>query len=115
MYPVKGRYGMQTFHEFLHSDDRTKPLLPDLNKATRKIVRGQQANASRSTTIIPSHQRLMIVLARAGARGLTRSELSGLVDLEGDTLNDLLTALIKSGEIAVSQGSDGKRVYRRLV
>ena len=108
---------MQSFLEFLHGDGWRKPLLPDVNKATRKIVRkGQQANDKcRSTTTIPAHQQLMLVLARAGARGLARAEISGLVDLDGQVLEDLLAALVRSGEIAMSQGKDGQRVYKRLI
>ncbi len=107
---------MMTFTEFLHGDNWKKPLLPDLTKATRKIVRdNQQANDKlRSTTTIPSHQMLMIALARAGARGLTRVELGGLLDLDGQVLEDLLAALVRAAEISVSQ-TNGQRVYRRLV
>ena len=102
-----------TFQEFLHSDNWKKPLLPDLNKATRKIAqRGQQAKVS--TTTIPAHQKLMMALGRAGARGLARSEISGLVNLDGKTLEDLLAALVRGGEIGVFQ-VNGQRVYRRLV
>jgi len=108
---------MISFLEFLHGDGWQKPLLPDLTKAMTRIVRStQHANDKlRGTTTIPSHQQLMLVLARAGARGLSRAEISGLVDLESDTLNDLLDALMRSGELALSQRTDGQRVYRRLL
>ena len=108
---------MITFSEFLHGDHWTKPLLPDLSKATARIVRkGQHANDKlRSTITIPSHQQLMLVLARAGARGLTRVEIAGLVDLDGQVLEELLAALVRSAEIAMTPTNDGQRVYRRLV
>jgi hypothetical protein len=107
---------MQTFLEFLHGDNWKKPLLPDDSKVIRKIVRsGQQAiDTSGSTTTIPSHQLLMLALAQAGQRGLCRAEISGLVDLDGQVLDELLSALTKSGELAVSQ-MYGQRVYRRLL
>lgn len=104
---------MISFQEFLHGDNWKKPLLPDLTKATAKIVRkGQQANDElRSTTTIPSHQKLMMALARAGTRGLTRVELGSLLDLDGQVLEDLLAALVRAAEISVSQRTDGQRVY----
>ena len=106
---------MMTFMEFLHGDDWTRPLLPDLNKAMRKIVRSGQATGTvDSTTTFPPHQHLLLLLSRVGARGLSRAEISKLVDLDRDTLNDLLAALVGSAEIAVSQTSDGRRVYRLL-
>ena len=56
----------------------------------------------------------MMALAKAGSRGLTRAEISGLVDLDGRVLDDLLSALVRSAEVAISQGNDGRRVYRLL-
>ncbi len=104
---------MQTFLEFLHGDGWTKPLLPDLDKAIRKIVRDNQQDASQSWQAAPPHQKLMLALARAGARGLTRVEIAGLVDLDGQVLEQLLAALVRSAEISVST-IDGQRVYRLL-
>jgi len=106
---------MISFLEFLHGDTWIKPLLPDVDKAVRKIVRSGQQDASQSWQTAPPHQLLMIALARAGQRGLSRAEISGLVDLESDTLDDLLDALVRSAEIGVSQRTDGQRVYRRLI
>jgi hypothetical protein len=106
---------MITFAEFLHGDNWTKPILPDLTKAMTRIIRSGQASGTvDSTTAIPSHQRLMMALAKAGSRGLTRAEISGLVDLDGRVLDDLLSALVRSAEVAISQGNDGRRVYRLL-
>ena len=103
---------MQTFREFLHSNDWKKPLLPDLTKAMRKVVRsGQVGGTVASTTTIPSHQQLMLVLGQAGARGLSRREITGLVDVDGKVLEDLLSALVRSAEIGVYQRNDGQRVY----
>ncbi len=104
---------MMTFLEFLHGDNWKKPLLPDLTKATRKIVRDtQQAKDKLCGTItIPSHQMLVMALARAGTRGLSRAELGSLVDLDGQVLEDLLAALVRAAEISVSQ-TNGQRVYR---
>ncbi len=104
---------MITFSEFLHGDNWKKPLLPDLTKAMARVIRSGQASGTvDSTTTIPSHQELMIALARAGQRGLSRSEISGLVDLDGKVLEDLLAALVRSGELALFQRNDGQRVYR---
>jgi len=110
---------MQTFIEFLHASGWQKPLLPDLTKAMTRIIRkGQQGFPDwdwRTAQIAPPHHKLMLVLARAGTRGLSRAELSGLIDLEGETLDDLLAALVRSGEVGVSTTTDGRRVYRRLI
>jgi DNA-binding MarR family transcriptional regulator len=70
--------------------------------------------AWRSTTTVPSHQRLMQVLAAAGGAGLTRAEIGGLIDLDNGTLDDLLNALIRGGEVAMSHTKDGRRIYCRL-
>ena len=106
---------MQTFQEFLHGDNWTKPLLPDLTKAMVRIVRDNQhaQDKLRSTTTIPSHQKLMMALAQAGRRGLSRAEITGLVDLDSGTLNDLLDALVRAAEISVFTIS-GHRVYRAI-
>jgi hypothetical protein len=108
---------MISFQEFLHGDGWTHPLLPNLTKATAKIVRdGVNANRKlRGTITIPSHQSLMLALAKAGTRGVTHEELVGLVDLDREVLGQLLTALIGSGEVALQQTRDGRHVYRRLV
>jgi hypothetical protein len=107
---------MITFQEFLHSDNWKKPLLPDLTKAMARIVRsGQQGYPDgnwRTAQIAPPHQKLMLALARAGQRGLTRVEIAGLVDLDGKVLEELLAALVRSGEIGLFQ-VNGQRVYRR--
>lgn len=71
--------------------------------------------AWRSTTKIPSHQRLMQALAAAGPTGMTLTNISGLVGLEYETLTDLLDALTRAGEITVSQTRDGQRLYRRVI
>jgi DNA-binding MarR family transcriptional regulator len=71
--------------------------------------------AWRSTIKIPSHQRLMQALAAAGPTGMTLADISGLADLEYQTLTDLLDALTRAGEITVSQTRDGQRSYRRVL
>ncbi len=110
---------MQTFVEFLHGDHWNRPLLPDDRKATARVVRSGQAGggvpAWRSTVTIPSHQRLMQVLGAAGPQGVSHADLAAQIDLDGGTLNDLLNALIRGGEVAMSQTKDGQRVYRRLI
>ena len=110
---------MQTFLEFLHGDGWKKPLLPADDKVTATVVRSGQGGGSvptwRSTTTIPSHQRLMLVLAAAGPLGISHKDLAAQIDLDGGTLNDLLSALVRSGEIAVTQTKDGHRVYKRLL
>ena len=110
---------MQSFLEFLHGDGWKKPLLPDNRKVTARVVRSAQEKGSvptwRSTITIPSHQRLMMVLRAAGPQGIGHSDLAAQIQLDGDLLNDLLAALARSGEIAVSQTQDGRRVYRRLI
>jgi hypothetical protein len=106
-----------SFQEFLHGDGWTKPLQPDLDKAIRKVVRdNQQANAKlRGATVIPDHQKLMLALAQAGQRGLTRAEIGGLVDLDAKVLEELLAALVRSTEIGIVQRTDGQRVFRRQI
>jgi DNA-binding MarR family transcriptional regulator len=112
---------MTSFREFLHGDNWKKPLLPDLTKAMVRITQSGQGGSKypdsywRTAQIAPPHQKLMMALARAGARGLTRGEITGLVDLDSGTLNDVVNALVRSGELEVSQGTDGQRVYRRLI
>ena len=64
---------------------------------------------------MPSHQLLMMVLAGAGPQGMTHADIAGMLNLDSATLDDLLDALAKSGEIAVSRTADGRRVYRRLI
>jgi len=65
--------------------------------------------------IVPPHQKLMLALARAGKRGLSRGEIAGLVALENDTLDELLAALVNCGELSLSNTTDGRRVFRRLI
>lgn len=64
---------------------------------------------------LPSHQRLMVALGWAGREGMTHSEIASLVDLSPKTLQALLNALARSGEVSVFQRTDGTRVYRRLL
>ena len=122
---------MQTFFEFLHGDGWKKPLLPANNNAvTARIIRsGQQGNtrsdlgtfpdgqtnAWHSTTKMPSHQRLMLILSGAGPQGMTHADIASMLNLDAKVLDDLLDALARAGEIAVSQTKDGRRVYRRLI
>ena len=109
---------MMTFSEFLHSNNWKKPLLPRDDKVVRKIIRSGQVGGGvsdwRTAQIAPPHQKLMMALARAGARGLSRSEITGLVDLDGQVLEELLAALVRSSEISVYQTQNGQRVYWHL-
>ena len=79
---------MQSFLEFLHGDNWTKPLLPDDSKVMRRIVRSGQEKGGvptwRSTTTIPAHQRLMMVLWAAGPQGISHTDLAAQIDLDGD-------------------------------
>ena len=59
---------MITFRGFLHGDNWKKPLLPDLTKATGKIIRSGQQGAVADWQAAPPHQKLMMALARAGQR-----------------------------------------------
>jgi hypothetical protein len=63
---------------------------------------------------LPAHQRLMLLVGWAGRLGMSRGEIGSMVDLPADTLDDLLDALVRSGEIALSV-ERGYRVYRRLM
>jgi len=94
---------MQTFLEFLHSGQQG--AFPDWS----------MARDWRTVQAAPPHQKMMLALARAGARGLSRAEIAGLVDLDSDTLNELLNALVRGGELAMFTTTDGRRVYRRLL
>jgi len=115
MYPAGINTDMMTFQEFLHSHDWKKPLFPRDDKVVRKIIRSGQQDASRTWQTAPPHQLLMLALGRAGQRGLSRAEISGLVALDNQTLDELLDALVRSTEIGVAQRQDGQRVYRRLL
>jgi len=72
------------------------------------------ARDRKTVQIAPPHQALMLALARAGQRGLSYEDICGLVDLDTQLLAQLLTALVRSGEIALVRTSNG-HVYRRLI
>ncbi|MGO8751957.1 MAG: hypothetical protein ACLQNE_38935 [Thermoguttaceae bacterium] len=63
---------------------------------------------------LPAHQRLMLLLGWAGRLGMHRGEIGTLVDLPAETLDGLLDALVRSGELSLSV-ERGFRVYRRLL
>lgn len=115
---------MQTFLEFLHGDGWERPLTTpteyeDLAKIAGSDHRGAfpdwQRDAWRATITLSPSQRLMLILAGAGQQGVPHGDLSAMLKLDGDTLNDLLGALVRGGEISVSTTRDGHRLYRRLI
>ena len=46
---------------------------------------------------------------------MTHADIASMLNLDAKVLDDLLNALARAGEIAVSQTKDGRRVYRRLI
>jgi DNA-binding IclR family transcriptional regulator len=63
---------------------------------------------------LPAHQRLMLLLGWAGRLGMHRGEIGSMVDLPADTLDGLLDALVRSGELSLTN-ERGYRIYRRLL
>jgi hypothetical protein len=60
---------------------------------------------------VPDATTLALVIARAGAPGVSRDDLRRLTQLTPDTLEDLLAALMSAGQVvAVKVG--GRLVYR---
>jgi hypothetical protein len=52
-----------------------------------------------------------MAIKMAGAEGITRRELGGLFDMDGELLNRLLAAFVGIGQIVASQ-EDGTLVFR---
>ena len=63
---------------------------------------------------VPDHQKVMLLLGWAGRLGMHRGEIGSLVDLPAETLDGLLYALVRSGEVSLTN-ERGYRVYRRLM
>lgn len=60
---------------------------------------------------IPAADKVVPLVAQAGAGGMTRSKIGGVIDLERDTLSALLDSLVRFGLLTVSQ-ENGIQVYR---
>ena len=115
---------MPTFERFLHGDGWKHPLdAPETNPQFAQIVgsgqRGKfpdfQRDAWRTTITLSPSQRLMLILAGAGPRGVSHADLAAMIDLDAKALDELLDALIRGGQVAMSMTRGGRRVYRRLI
>ena len=60
---------------------------------------------------IPDATELAIVIARSGAAGMSRDDLGAALQISPETLEDLLSALVASGQVAVVK-VNGQLVYR---
>ena len=60
---------------------------------------------------IPAADKVVPLVAQAGQRGMTKSKIGGVIDLERDTLSALLDSLVRFGLLTVSQ-ENGIQVYR---
>jgi hypothetical protein len=60
---------------------------------------------------VPDAMTLALVIARAGAAGVSRDDLRRLTQLTPDTLEDLLAALMSAGQV-VAIKAGGRLVYR---
>lgn len=61
--------------------------------------------------LFPEADKVVPLVAQAGARGMTRSEIGGVIDLEPEDLNALLDALVRSGLLTVTWHNETP-VYR---
>jgi hypothetical protein len=60
---------------------------------------------------IPQADRVMVLIRQAGPQGISRGGIGGQIDLDKETLDDLLAALVNSGQ-AVLTRERGLDVYR---
>ncbi len=63
---------------------------------------------------LPDHQKVMLALGWAARLGMHRGEIGSLLGLPAETLDELLDALVRSGELSLRY-EGGYRVYRRLM
>ena len=61
--------------------------------------------------IVPDAGALALALARSGVAGMSRDNLRRLAGIPPDTLDDLLRAMLASGQVVVLK-RDGQLVYR---
>jgi predicted transcriptional regulator len=59
----------------------------------------------------PEADRLATVIAQAGAAGISRGRIEKVVGLPAETLNDLLKALVATGQVVMLR-VNGELVYR---
>ena len=74
-----------------------------------------QKTAWRSTVKLPATQKLMLILAGAEPQGMTHADIAAMLELDRDVLDQLLSSLVRSGEISMTRTRDGQRLYRRLM
>ena len=67
--------------------------------------------AARQPEVVPDAMKLAVLIAQSSATGICHRDLRQAVDLEPDTLESLLTAMIAVGQITVAE-IGGQRVYR---
>ena len=60
---------------------------------------------------VPEATKLMQLIAQAGPAGISRHVLGRAIELQPDTIDGLLAAMVGAGRVTVSD-EDGERVYR---
>jgi hypothetical protein len=60
---------------------------------------------------VPDATTLALLIARAGAAGISGDDLRRLVPISSETLENLLAALMAAGQVVVSL-RNGQRMYR---
>lgn len=64
-------------------------------------------------TKLPESERIIPLIAQAGATGMNRGQLGGVIKLDRDTLSQLLTSLVQFGLLSVTP-ENGLPVYRAV-
>jgi len=60
---------------------------------------------------MPEADRVVPLIVQAGPEGLSRGQIASAIDLERDTLDELLGGLVRFGTLVVTS-QDGVLVYR---
>ena len=58
--------------------------------------------------LMPAADKIVPLVARAGMTGVTRQQLGHALDLERDTLDELLAGLVRLGMLTVTDGIRGQ-------
>jgi hypothetical protein len=72
----------------------------------------QSYTSWRDRKTIPLADMILPLVAERGALGISRGDIGRLVDLERDTLDELLDGFVRAGMLVVSN-VNGVRIYRR--
>lgn len=63
------------------------------------------------TQIRPQSDRIIPLIAQAGATGMNRGQIGSVIDLDRDTLDQVLAGLVGFGQLTLTF-ENGLRVYR---